>query len=594
MMGLRPSPYFTGQGTHLAEEVVVGDHNKRDNPFHWNHVRLNLPGAANYTPNLPWVSRVTADGIPANSFTRYVDDLRTIGASEADCWQVGHRIASYLAYLGLQVALRKLRSPTQQPGPWAGTIAFSCPQGVGVTCPLDKWQKAQGLIAALQVELASGSRIQRKPLESTRGFFIHLMRTFPIITPYLKGIHLTLDGWRPHRDQDMWKVQEEDWEDTTDFICLDDAPSVLAPAPRLSSNLECLRQLFANPTPPTRMIRCMRWQTAVYGFVDASSAGFGGSFALPDGSVFFRHGLWGRDADSMSSNFKELCNLVDSIEEGVQSRELADTELFILTDNTTAEGCYYKGNADNRQLFNQVLRLRCLEMTASLRLHVIHVSGTRMIHQGTDGLSRGLLTDGVFAMDPMKLHLPLHLSAPARHPALVPWVQSWCPDPSIQPLQPEEWFTSGHGIGGFQPGPAGTDFPIPHPSVWFLWTPPPAAARAALEELAISRHKRPYLNHIFMVPRLFTAQWRRLLHKTADVVFELPTGVRPVWPHAMHEPLVVALTLRFAACAPFQLRHHSSVLDLVRTLRGLWPYVSRDERVVLRKLCDAPSALESL
>jgi len=58
-----------------------------------------------------------------------------------------------------------------------------------------------------------------------------------------------------------------------------------------------------------------------------------------------------------------------------------------------------------------VLRLRKLEMEASLCLHVIHVAGTRMIHQGTDGLPRGLLTAGVFAADPMKLHLPLHLTA---------------------------------------------------------------------------------------------------------------------------------------------------------------------------------------
>jgi hypothetical protein len=55
--------------------------------------------------------------------------------------------------------------------------------------------------------LATGALLQRKPLESTRGFFVHLMRTFPIITPYLKGMHLTLEGWRPNRDEEMWKLQ---------------------------------------------------------------------------------------------------------------------------------------------------------------------------------------------------------------------------------------------------------------------------------------------------------------------------------------------------------------------------------------------------
>jgi hypothetical protein len=218
-----------------------------------------------------------------------------------------------------------------------------------------------------------------------------------------------------------------------------------------------------------------------------------------------------------------------------------------------------------------------------------------MIHQGTDGLSRGLLTDGVFAADPMKLHLPLHLSPHERHPLLLSWIQSWCPKADIRPLTPEEWFTTGHGLAAGEPGPVGTYFPTLLDHEWVLWLPPPAAARAALEELAISRHKRPHLNHIFIVPRLFTSQWRRLLYKMTDVIVELPAGSRPAaWPSHMHEPLVISLTLRFASCAPFILRYDPRILELVRTLRGLWPYVSRDERGILRQLCNTPAALEAM
>lgn len=107
-MGLRPSPYFTGQSTYYAEELVVRDHQDRANPFHWAIVRLNLHRADNYSPALPWVLRLQADGTPANTFCRCVDDLRTMGSSEEDCWQVGHRLATGFAYLELQVALRKI------------------------------------------------------------------------------------------------------------------------------------------------------------------------------------------------------------------------------------------------------------------------------------------------------------------------------------------------------------------------------------------------------------------------------------------------------------------------------------------------------
>ena len=40
------------------------------------------------------------------------------------------------------------------------------------------------------------------------------------------------------------------------------------------------------------------------------------------------------------------------------------------------------------QLF-LIFRLRIIELTGLTKLHVIHVAGTRMIDQGTDGLSRG-------------------------------------------------------------------------------------------------------------------------------------------------------------------------------------------------------------
>jgi hypothetical protein len=86
--------------------------------------------------------------------------------------------------------------------------------------------------------------------------------------------------------------------------------------------------------------------------------------------------------------------------------------------------------------FSLILHLRLLKMTASLHWHVVHVAGTRMIHKGTDGLSRGLLTDGIFSTDSMKLHIPLHVSAFEQQPSLLEWIQSWCPDASIQPLTP--------------------------------------------------------------------------------------------------------------------------------------------------------------
>jgi hypothetical protein len=174
MMGLRSSPYFAVQGTLPAEEVALGDPTDETNPLHWDHVVFNLPGSEAYNPILPWAMRVTQDGEMAGIIKRYVDDLWTVGHTVEHCWQVGHQLATLFSYLGLQIALRKSRPSTQHPGPWAGTIAFSCPSGVGVTCAADKWLKAKRLLHDLQAELGANIQLNRKSLESMHGFFVHL------------------------------------------------------------------------------------------------------------------------------------------------------------------------------------------------------------------------------------------------------------------------------------------------------------------------------------------------------------------------------------------------------------------------------------
>jgi hypothetical protein len=74
--------------------------------------------------------------------------------------------------------------------------------------------------------------------------------------------------------------------------------------------------------------------------------------------------------------------------------KLAGSEIFIFTDNITAEAAFWKGNLLSPLLFDLILRLRKLEMDCIMIIHVIHAAGKRMIDQGTDGLSRADHTTG--------------------------------------------------------------------------------------------------------------------------------------------------------------------------------------------------------
>ena len=66
---------------------------------------------------------------------------------------------------------------------------------------------------------------------------------------------------------------------------------------------------------------------------------------------------------------------------------LDGAEVFMFTDNSTTEAAFWKGTSHSKKLCELVLRLKELEMAHGMILHVIHVSGKRMIKSGIDGLS---------------------------------------------------------------------------------------------------------------------------------------------------------------------------------------------------------------
>jgi hypothetical protein len=136
------------------------------------------------------------------------------------------------------------------------------------------------------------------------------------------------------------------------------------------------------------------------------------------------------------------------VKEEAEAGRLKNCEFFLFTNNSTAESCFYRGTSKSRQLHGLVLRLRSLEMTYGMTIHVIHVSGKRMIAQGTDGCSRGSLMEGVMTGLDRMLFVDLSHTAINCHPLLLEWVRSWTEKPSLGALTLEGWFKEGHGITG--------------------------------------------------------------------------------------------------------------------------------------------------
>lgn len=125
--------------------------------------------------------------------------------------------------------------------------------------------------------------------------------------------------------------------------------------------------------------------------------------------------------------------------------------------------------------------------------------------------------------DPLS-YLPLDKGALVVSPGLEDWIRSWWGGSPLITLDPEGWFTRGHGTKGY------------------LWAPPPAAMEVALECLDEAILKRPDIPNVVVAPRLMTHLWQKQLGKDVDLMFSAPAGLS-FWPASCHEPLIIAVLL---------------------------------------------------
>lgn len=625
-MGMRPSPYNAVRHYYWGEEFARGNPSDCTNPLGYDCIRLNLPGMSGYDPSLPKVMKwrntdpddLEAGGSIAGDVVTFVDDVRITGFSKENCHAVHRQFASRIQYLGMQDAPRKFRPPSQaHAGAWTGTIFKIENPIISKSVSQEKWEKGKRIVGALNASLQDAENgrplLDRRVLEKETGFLNHLSMTFETLTPFLKGFYLTLNSWREGRDDADWKVSPRQWkvllfnraangrisEGELDNELrkseMTGAPERVTSSPSLKSDVEALAAMFSPEKAPEVVIRSKTVITIVYGFGDASGTGLGATFTC--GSGFnFRIGVWGSAEDPESSNWKEFTNIVESLEEEAESGHLDKAEVFMFTDNATVEACASNGSSSSPKLLKLVIRLHVLTSRVGVKFNIFHVAGTRMIAQGTDGVSRGYLGQGVMAGESMIGHIPIHISAVSRAPLdLVPWIQSWSGGPEVSVLLDEAgWFQAGHDIEGWMLGSDGFQRPIlAEGRRTYIWAPAPLAAEVAIAELRKARIKRQNSSHVFVCPRLCTTQWVKQLYRSADLVFEVPVGFS-CWPSSMHEPLLIGVVFPFLRVKPWQLRGTPKMYAVGRELRRMFSEAQMDSRTILCQFWERCIGLQNM
>jgi hypothetical protein len=609
-MGLKPSPFMAVRFYYLAEEFARGNRKDKNNALRWDYVKFNLPGDPKYDITLPrvmkWDSSIEKI---AGDIVAFVDDLRASGHSVEQTWAIGRQTTSRLQYLGFQDAPRKRKPPVRASGPWAGSVFTTTDTEVLQSVSQSKWDRTKALLLELvsMITTSPNNLLNYKRLEEIRGFLGHISMTYTIVTPYLKGLHLTLASHHPGRDRFGWKLPSREWgaylhealekgklsqeeaellgrasEEPVDHEMEEDdvysppapdvhgppppPPKLIAAAPRLSKDVDSMLRLFEQELPTQVLLRAARVYTIIYGFADASGSGFGSTIML-NGNIKYRIGTWGSDTEDESSNYREFENVVDALREEEKEGNLLNAFIFIGTDNSTVECAIVKGNSSSEKLYELALEVRVIEMRNHAKVMVSHIAGDRMRAQGTDGVSRGQLKEGVSAGKSMLSFIPLHLNAIERSPAVELWLRSWLGE-DAEVLSPEGWFERGHDLLGGKYDAKGFWRHATKKGT-FIWNPPPAAASVAIEELRKARIKRQDSMHVFVCPRLMKPEWFRQLYKAADIVFDVPVGT-PCWPASMFEPLIIGIAFPFISSPPWQLRSTPKMFKLGWQLRRVW------------------------
>ena len=70
-----------------------------------------------------------------------------------------------------------------------------------------------------------------------------------------------------------------------------------------------------------------------------------------DNQINFRYGIWGLGSEDTSSNYRKLRNLIETLESNGKEGTLNGKEIFLFTDNSTAENIAQKGSSTSPLLF---------------------------------------------------------------------------------------------------------------------------------------------------------------------------------------------------------------------------------------------------
>ena len=429
------------------------------------------------------------DGLPAVLAWAHCDDFLIHGPNKAKTELALRQFLDLAVDVGMLCHPGKLQPPAQVVK-YTGFI-FDTTHEPALRIPEAKREKS---LAMLDYVLQHRAPLSRLTLAVVAGVLESVSDATPgrLGHTYLKSLYQTIHpaGWEGIPYYSLTVLSEENRQD-----------------------LLWWRQALISDS--YRRSRGSKAGTLIPTFGDGSDTGTGGTLHLPNAPLQMWMGAWSPQIFHHSSNWKELRTLLATLQYAEQQACAVTGSTFLyFTDNLVTYYIVSSGASSSPELHRLIVEIKRLELVLGCHLEVVHVPGTTLIHQGTDGLSRGVWCSPLHR-NPEQRGILAEIFAPvpfnstlgdwACMQANIPWPFQW---------KFRDWRKSWNAR-----------LIIDQLTVWF---PPPEVAAQLIYALLQAYVERPMTTSILIVvPRILQKKWARASRHVLEVgVFpraDLPT-----------------------------------------------------------------------
>jgi hypothetical protein len=266
-------------------------------------------------------------------------------------------------------------------------------------------------------------------------------------------------------------------------------------------------------------------------FGDGSGTGTGGTVQYNmDEPMQMWKAVWTCEARANTSNWKEAetCRLTLERAKAEGRKEVRGCTFFYFTDNTTSYFAITKGASRIHSLHVIVTAIKELEAELGCRLEPIHVPGTTIIIQTTDGLSRGIWGSALQNRLNQEMILSEIFSPIPMCPTICEWACSVAHIPPTIPYHFRRWDVRWSFAATF--------------NRLTVWAPPPEVAGQLFHFLLHVYVEAPLTTAaIVIVPRVLQRRWMSM-SRVVTIVEEYQRTMIPVVCHTnLTIPVVVML-----------------------------------------------------